>query len=697
MSSTFAPHTHIYLPTHGERGTFDVSPPPPARRRGRRLATRVPPRASRSREGPAARRTPLVTHTRSVHLERVEDELACSGLEQSGEPLKRTRLKSPSDESPDSEDREDSDESYGPSPPPPSCSYRANAEIRQQAETPGDDGSRGAFDQFLKRKHVVKPKAKKPLNLNKSDPVYVYGKDQLPQEVQGRVPTNYEQQLDIVSKTIPQGEIDHDTLNDNPLNLPITHEVLMYGHTRAVSALSYEFNGHRLVSGGYDYALRFWDFNTMSRNLQSFRTLEPCGNYLIHSVEWNKSGDKILLGSASPQAKILDREGHQLVEFIKGHQYNVDMANTLGHTLNITKAIWHATDRNCVITGALDSTVRLWDVNESKKHKLLIKIKNDRGFNQARVYALVMDARGKYVTVASEDGSIQLFAPKAPCNRPTIKIPKAHEFGTETSGLSYYPNDENLLLSRGGDDTMKAWDLRSPKTALKCFDHLPNRYAETNIVFSPDAKIILTATSTTREGAPAMLAFFDAKTLTLCKQTTAASESVLSLFWHAETNQILAGSADGVIRCFFSPTHSKNGVLKCLLKSVKRHEEIGSGVDILTPHALPIFQDTITEKQRRKQALKDPKLSHKPLEVKTGAGSQGFLGTSLKAEFMKKILKATANDPHEDPREALLKHHDKTAPQNLNQLDYEALERINRAELDRAEQIEKLRKQRERK
>jgi len=43
-----------------------------------------------------------------------------------------------------------------------------------------------------------------------------------------------------------------------------------------VSALSLDPSGARLVTGGYEYDVKFWDFAGMDSSLRSFRTITPC-------------------------------------------------------------------------------------------------------------------------------------------------------------------------------------------------------------------------------------------------------------------------------------------------------------------------------------------------------------------------------------------------------------------------------------
>jgi hypothetical protein len=47
---------------------------------------------------------------------------------------------------------------------------------------------------------------------------------------------------------------------------------------------------------------------------------------------------------------------------------------------------------------------------------------------------------------------------------------------------------------------LQVWDVRKSKAPLKTFDDLPNSYAQTTVSFSPDERLIMTGTSTEKEG-----------------------------------------------------------------------------------------------------------------------------------------------------------------------------------------------------
>lgn len=48
-----------------------------------------------------------------------------------------------------------------------------------------------------------------------------------------------------------------------------------------VSALGLDPSGARLVTGGYDYDVKFWDFAGMDASFKAFRSLQPCEWYVF--------------------------------------------------------------------------------------------------------------------------------------------------------------------------------------------------------------------------------------------------------------------------------------------------------------------------------------------------------------------------------------------------------------------------------
>uniref|UniRef100_A0A6B2L0E3 Uncharacterized protein n=1 Tax=Arcella intermedia TaxID=1963864 RepID=A0A6B2L0E3_9EUKA len=413
-----------------------------------------------------------------------------------------------------------------------------------------------------------------------------------------------------------------------------------------------------MISGGYDQTIRFWDLPAMDLTGKSFRSIEPPDD-IIHTLVYSKTGDKFIMAGSSPQARVYDRDGHLLVEFVKGYPYITDMSSTKGHVSRVTCCLWHPTNKEQILTGSQDSSIRIWDINHHKGHRQIIKLRNAQGAAKAPVMACTMTSDGKQIVAASQDGSIQVFPAGGPFTRPRYRI-SAHENGSETAAL-VFKSDNVTLLSRGADDTLKIWDMRKLEAGpIKSFD-LPNKYTEANVVWSPDEKIFAAGTNVLKAGGQnesdvGKIHFFDSTTLEEVKQITVSPESVVSLLWHPELNQIFAGCCDKTIHVFFDPKYSNKGILFSVSKAPKkkRIEDSQDTRYIMNPHALPMFKQPPSARRQREKARKDPLKAHIPEAPQIGPGVGGRLGSSLTASIMKNLVKKDEID--DDPRNALLKY-----------------------------------------
>lgn len=55
-----------------------------------------------------------------------------------------------------------------------------------------------------------------------------------------------------------------------------------YDHrSQAVTALSVDPPGARVVTGGYDYDVKLWDFGGMQADYRPFKSFEPYENYHV--------------------------------------------------------------------------------------------------------------------------------------------------------------------------------------------------------------------------------------------------------------------------------------------------------------------------------------------------------------------------------------------------------------------------------
>lgn len=460
---------------------------------------------------------------------------------------------------------------------------------------------------------------------------------------------------------------DSDDDNDTPESLvkriPASHEVQMQHGSRAVLALACDPSGARLASGSIDYELCFWDFAGMDTGMRSFRTLQPCESHPIRDLHYSLTGDMVLVISGNSQAKVLDRDGFEKLECVKGDQYIADMSRTKGHIAALTAGNWNPIRKTEFLTSSMDGTLRIWDTSNSKQHKNIIKVRAQGGL-KAMPYACVYNRDATLIAAGCIDGSIQTWDTRKMFVNATHTLRNAHTKGSEITSVSFsYLGTQ--LLSRSLDETMKLWDLRSFKEPLHIFNSLYARYDTTNCSFSPDDSLIVTSASQPKgyeANEQANILFFNAKTFELMNTIGVTDSHIIKTVWHPKLNQIFVGCGNGVIKCYYDERRSLRGAKLCVTKTYrkKKQAEIVGVTQVITPHALPMFRQEKSRSLRKKLEKErlDPVKSHRPdLPITSGQGGRvASSGGTLSSYVIRNLGLSKRVEDDQDPREAILKY-----------------------------------------
>ncbi|RXN18006.1 WD repeat-containing 70 [Labeo rohita] len=461
-----------------------------------------------------------------------------------------------------------------------------------------------------------------------------------------------------LSAQTEEGEEDDDDDMNPVKKIPDTHEITLQHGSKTVSALALDPSGARLITGGYDYDVKFWDFAGMDAALHAFRSLQPCECHQIKSLQYSVTGDVILVVAGNSQAKVLDRDGFQVLECVKGDQYIVDMANTKGHTAMLNGGCWHPKIKEEFLTCSNDGTVRTWDLNSEKKHKSVFKPRSLQG-KRVTPTCCTYSRDGKLIAAACQDGTIQIWDRNLSVHTK-FHCRQAHAAGSDTSCLTF-SYDGVTLASRGGDDTLKTWDMRNFRKPLAAVSGLTSFFPMTDCCFSPDDKLLLTGTSVKKDEGNGKLLFFERESLQKVYEIEVADTSIVRCLWHPKLNQIMVGTGNGLAKVYYDPVKSQRGAMLCVVKSKRkeRHAETLTQDYIITPHALPMFREArqrSTRKQLEKDRL-DPVRSHKPEPPVSGPGRGGRVaahGGTLSSYIVKNIALDKTDDSN--PREAILRH-----------------------------------------
>lgn len=478
---------------------------------------------------------------------------------------------------------------------------------------------------------------------------------------------------------------DSDDDSEDEDEYPISHEIVFKTHDRPVTTITVDPAGSRMITGSTDCTIKLHDFATMTPNtLRAFKSVDPTATkssantetHPVHVAKFNpNSPGQVLVISATPQAKILSRDGETITEFVKGDMYLRDMKMTKGHISEITSGTWHPHSYDHFVTAGTDSTLRIWDANVRMKQKDVIvhKSKAAGSAGRSRMTAVAwgsqVEGGNSLLVAAALDGSLLMWGGEGPYHRPSGEISQAHASNTWTSGIDI-SSDGRLVVTRGGDDTIKLWDTRKFRQPVNTTSHVStsSQYPTSNIIFAPNSSSILTGSET------GDLYILNPATLKPEVVTPVTPGSpLISVLWHDKLNQIITGSANAETHVLFNPKISTKGAVMVMSKPPKRRH-VDDDPSLTTDMSQGISADAIVVPGSGGNAAiqgstyssrhptigltasgksRDPRRPHIP-------ASTPFSRNQPDERHIKERIPLSSMR-EEDPREALLKYADKAA------------------------------------
>lgn len=468
--------------------------------------------------------------------------------------------------------------------------------------------------------------------------------------------------------------------------LRIPHET---GSRNTATTLAIDPAGARFAVGSTSKSLRLFDFAGMNANrLDAFRHIDPDDGHWPTAIAYSNTGDRLIVGTGSVQPIIMDRDGTELLKFVRGDMYVTDQAKTLGHTAAVTSVMWHPLKREVVLTSSMDGSARLWNLKGRTQFRMLVcdkvfTVKNARGLRTA-INVVSYHPSGREFAVGTACGSIQIWNPKRASGRPERTIFAAHGDSKPISSL-VYNTDGSQLASRSVDDTqVKIWNQsRLSTTALPvvtCSD-APTIYEHANISYSPDGKLLCATTAVNRKRGRLNIyrvsgtAEDDSdSSLGSCLASFEIDpeSSPIAVQWHTRLNQIFVACSDGRVIILFDPQYSTKGAtvvanrfsrpvddLSALLNSRAPKGSAAITGEIVAPFTLPLYQeDRPNVKRQKREDRKDPIKSREPERPATGKHKVGSKagGSSFAIFVADQTVVHTKEIAGKDPREALLQY-----------------------------------------
>ncbi|PFH33482.1 WD domain, G-beta repeat-containing protein [Besnoitia besnoiti] len=326
------------------------------------------------------------------------------------------------------------------------------------------------------------------------------------------------------------------------LGLPVALEVSVPAHSPSVAtALGLNPKANRMVTGGSDGVVRFWDFQGMTNRMRSYRQVTPVEKHAVETLAFSARNDLVLVASGDAQCRIYSAQdpSQPMVTTTKGDMYVRDVAQTKGHTHKVLDCHFHPVEKHLFVSCGLDASVRLWDVNaplygmlQTLPHIACMKAVDRRGLNSSATHCascMYTPTKGNAVVVGCADGSLQMWGnlgSRKSFGRPDAVVrdylapgaagpraragPGPRGLGGAATGLQTWGNgdsglqeavlslrgfqDDFRFVSRSGDGRLALWDLRKFKAPVCVVEGLSTSSHRAGVCLSPDETYICTTT-----------------------------------------------------------------------------------------------------------------------------------------------------------------------------------------------------------
>lgn len=464
--------------------------------------------------------------------------------------------------------------------------------------------------------------------------------------------------------------------------IPVSHELFLeQSHTQSVTSISVDPAGSRMLSASYDTSINFWDFNGMDTFSHSpFRAVHPVESYQLHSAFYSKDGQRLLAIPRYTKPKLYDRDGKEISEFAAGDMYLVDMKNTKGHTAEMTAGVWSPTSNSSAFaTSSYDSTVRIWDVTNTKSQRdvIILRSKGGRG-DKVQVTSLEWSdglINTLPIIAGSSTGSIALWDSNGSFSRPANFIENAHTVGHAVTAISVKPSSHQFA-TRALDGFIKLWDTRNLKSPILSRGGIKSNSEEGGgFLFDPRPSSGSPLIAGCDNGEIHVIDSSDLQTLTVLDFYNDPKDSntpnITSLNWHEDLNQIIAGTSNGDIKIFFSPSQSSKGAITVFEKAPKRRH-IDDDNSLTTSISTSGLEQSISDQaeiqnERRRLAKLQKQREREGESIQTGQPIQPDKSEAMKYKTMESLnqrLNAKreyiqtniSQSINEDAREELLKY-----------------------------------------
>ena len=207
-------------------------------------------------------------------------------------------------------------------------------------------------------------------------------------------------------------------------------QMILEGHTVAISSIALSPDGQFIVSGSLDYTLRVWNTDTGECTL-----LSEGHTGSVTSVALSADSLRVVSGAEDHTLRIWDARTGLCQKVLEGH-------------IDAVESVALGADGRRVVSGSRDRTLRIWDAETGECIRLL------EGHADS-VACIALSADGRRVVSGGFDNTLRVWnAETGEC----IRVLEGHSDWIQGVAFSA---DGRCVLSGSRDKTLRVWDAKT--------------------------------------------------------------------------------------------------------------------------------------------------------------------------------------------------------------------------------------------
>lgn len=302
----------------------------------------------------------------------------------------------------------------------------------------------------------------------------------------------------------------------------------LVGHKNIVTSITWCPEGEWLASGSRDCTVRLWNREDPTKKAILQKWCDEKSE--IYSVAWHPRKMRLAVGGDDKTVWVLNLNLEELSKVMVRNKLQ-------GQDGAVSCVAWHPQKKNCLASGSLDGSVRIWNTSRKVASLPFSELRGHGGI----VTSVAWHPSGKWLAVGGNGKSVRLWDTHDLDQLKVAYILRGHE--NIINSIAWHPTGE-WLASGGNDKTTQVWNTRD-LTQEPVFEVSWSHEGEVNsVAWQPGGEWLASGNS----DAITRIRNIGEQTKVMTSQVSQNhTHQVSSVAWHPKGGWLASGSRDNTV------------------------------------------------------------------------------------------------------------------------------------------------------